>query len=105
MTTFDNRENAFENRFVHDQDLAFRAEARRNRVVAEWAADLLGKTGVATEDYMAAVLAAAMQGGSEAVARMLVADLRSGAAPVSEHQVGRRMETELAKAIGQLKAE
>lgn len=105
MTTFDNREKAFENRFVHEQDLAFKAEARRNRVVAAWAADLLGKTEADKENYTADVLAAAMEGGSEAVVRKLAADLGTAANPVSEHTIRGHMDTELAKAIGRLKAE
>ena len=45
MTTFDDRENAFEAKFAHDSEMMFRAEARRNRLLGLWAAGLLGKTG------------------------------------------------------------
>jgi len=45
MTTFDDRERAFENKFAHDEEMKFRAEALRNKLLALWAADLLGKTG------------------------------------------------------------
>ncbi len=45
MTTFDDRENAFENKFAHDAEMQFRAEARRNKLVGLWAAGLLGKSG------------------------------------------------------------
>ncbi|MBN9277488.1 MAG: DUF1476 domain-containing protein, partial [Hyphomicrobium sp.] len=55
MTTFDEREKAFEKKFAHDQDLKFRAESRRNRMVAEWAATKLGLTGEAVDDYIKAV--------------------------------------------------
>jgi len=44
MTSFDERENAFEAKFAHDSELQFKAEARRNKIVAHWAAGLLGKT-------------------------------------------------------------
>ena len=43
MTTFDDRENAFENKFAHDEELRFKAEARRNRLLGLWAAELMGK--------------------------------------------------------------
>ena len=55
MTTFDNREKAFENKFARDADLKFRAESRRNKVLAEWAAEKLGITGDAVADYVKAV--------------------------------------------------
>ena len=45
MTTFDDRENAFENKFAHDEELRFKAEARRNKLLGLWAAGLMGKTG------------------------------------------------------------
>ena len=45
MTTFDDRENAFENKFAHDAEMQFKAEARRNKLLGLWAADLMGKSG------------------------------------------------------------
>ena len=51
MTTFDDRENAFENKFAHDQEMQFRAEARRNKLMGLWVADILGKSGADAEDY------------------------------------------------------
>ena len=51
MTTFDDRERAYETKFAHDADLRFRAEARRNRLLGEWAAGLLGKTGDDARTY------------------------------------------------------
>ena len=55
MTTFDNREKAYEAKFALDQDLKFKAESRRNKMLAEWAAAKLGITGAALEDYVKAV--------------------------------------------------
>ncbi|HEV8036085.1 DUF1476 domain-containing protein, partial [Yoonia sp.] len=45
MTTFDDRENAFENKFAHDAEMQFKAEARGNKLLGLWAAELMGKTG------------------------------------------------------------
>ena len=74
MTTFDDRERAFENKFAHDAELQFKAEARRNKLAALWAAELLGKAD--TEAYVAEVLAADLEeAGSEDVVRKLAADL------------------------------
>ncbi len=76
MTTFDNRENAFENKFAHDAEMQFRAEARRNKLVGLWAADLLGLTGTEATDYAMSVVAADFEeAGHEDVVRKLVADL------------------------------
>ena len=55
MTTFDEREKAYEKKFAHDQDLKFKAESRRNKLMAEWAAAKLGITGAAVDDYVKAV--------------------------------------------------
>ena len=51
MTTFDDRENAFENKFAHDQEMQFRAEARRNKLMGLWVEDIQGKSGADAEDY------------------------------------------------------
>jgi len=52
MTTFDEREKAFEKKFAHDQELKFKAEARRTKLLAEWAAEKLGLSGAEVEDYI-----------------------------------------------------
>ncbi|MEL6959667.1 MAG: DUF1476 domain-containing protein [Pseudomonadota bacterium] len=51
MTTFDDRENAFENKFAHDAEMQFKADARRNKLLGLWAAELLGKSGDEAADY------------------------------------------------------
>lgn len=76
MSTFDDRANAFENKFAHDADMQFRAEARRNKLLGLWAADLLGKTGDdATEYAMSVVQADFEEAGDEDVYRKIAADL------------------------------
>lgn len=56
MTTFDDRERSFETKFAHDAELRFKAEARRNRLLGEWAAGLLGKTGDEARTYALTVV-------------------------------------------------
>ncbi|MDV7272214.1 DUF1476 domain-containing protein [Thioclava sp. A2] len=76
MTTFDDREHAFENKFAHDAELRFKAEARRNKLVGQWAAELLGKSGDAAEAYVKEVVAADFkEAGDEDVIAKLAADL------------------------------
>jgi len=76
MTRFDERENAFEAKFAHDSELQFKAEARRNKIVAHWAAGLLGKTDDEISAYVGEVIRSDMkESGSEDVVRKLAADL------------------------------
>jgi hypothetical protein len=76
MTTFDDRENAFENKFAHDAEMQFRAEARRNKLLGLWAAELLGKTGEAASDYAKEVVKADFEeAGHEDVVRKVAGDL------------------------------
>ncbi len=76
MTTFDDRENAFENQFAHDQELKFKAEARRNKLLGLWAAGLLGKSGDAAAAYAREVIASDFaEAGDEDVFRKVAADL------------------------------
>ena len=76
MTTFNDREKAFENMFAHDEEMQFRAQARRNKLVGLWAAALLGKTGAEADAYaMEIVRADFVEAGHEDVYRKLAADL------------------------------
>jgi hypothetical protein len=76
MSTFDDRENAFENKFAHDAEMQFKAEARRNKLVGLWAAELLGKSGEAAEAYAKEVVKADFEeAGHEDVYRKLAGDL------------------------------
>jgi hypothetical protein len=82
MTTFDDRENAFENKFAHDAEMQFRAEARRNKLTGLWAAGLLGLSGDAAAAYAVSVVQADFEeAGSEDVVRKLAADLGDRATP------------------------
>ncbi len=76
MSSFDDRENAFENKFAHDAQMQFKAEARRNKLVGLWAADLLGKTGDEADAYAKEVIKADFEeAGDEDVYRKLAGDL------------------------------
>ena len=76
MTTFDDRETAFENRFAHDSDLRFKVAARRDRLTGLWAAEKLGHSGDAADAYARSVVIADLEeAGDEDVIRKLVADL------------------------------
>ena len=76
MTTFNDREAAFENKYAHDSHLQFRVEARRNKLVGLWAAELMGKSGDAAAEYAREVIAADFEeAGDEDVVRKVVADL------------------------------
>ena len=76
MSTFDDRENAFENKFAHDAEMRFKAEARRNKLLGLWAADLLGKAGDDAEAYAAEVVRADFEeAGHEDVVRKVAGDL------------------------------
>ena len=76
MTTFDDRESAFENKFAHDEEMKFRAQARCNKLLGLWAAELLGKTGEEAETYAKqVVLADFEEAGHEDVVRKVAGDL------------------------------
>lgn len=76
MTTFNDRERAYESKFAHDADLRFKAEARRNRLLGEWAAGQLGKTGDDARAYAMTVVSADFaEPGEEDVFRKVEADL------------------------------
>ncbi|MGI9390790.1 MAG: DUF1476 domain-containing protein [Boseongicola sp.] len=76
MTTFDDRENAFENKFAHDAEMQFKAEARRNKLLGLWAAELMGKAGDAADDYAKSVVKADFEeAGDDDVLRKVASDL------------------------------
>jgi hypothetical protein len=76
MTTFNDREKGFESKFAHDEEMQFKAAARRNKLLGLWAAALLGKTGDEANAYaMEVVRADFVEVGHEDVMRKLVADL------------------------------
>ena len=80
MTTFDDRERSYETKFAHDAELRFKAEARRNRLLGEWAAEVLGKSGEEARTYaMTVVTSDFEEPGDEDVYRKLAGDLEGRA--------------------------
>lgn len=103
MTTFDDRENAFEAKFAHDAEMQFRAEARRNKLVALWAAGLMGKSEDEAMAYVADVIASDFEeAGIEDVVRKVAGDL---AGKASADEVRAKMAELLAVAKSQLMTE
>jgi hypothetical protein len=102
MTTFDEREKNFEKQFAHDEELKFKAVARRNKLLGLWAAGLLGKSGPEAEIYAKdVVLADFEEAGDNDVVHKLVRDLAT--IGISEQQVREHMLTFLAQAVEQIK--
>lgn len=100
MTTFDKREDAFENRFAHDEGTHFRAIARRNRMLAQWAAEKLGLSAQATEGYVAALVEADVAGvPDEDIFRRIRSDFDAGGVAQSDHQIRRTMDQYMQKAL------
>ena len=103
MTTFDDREKGFEKKFALDQDLKFRAESRRNRLLAEWAAAKLGITGDALPEYTRSVVKADLQEkGDEDVFRKLQSDFKAAGVSVSDTEIRTQMVEFLAKAVSDI---
>jgi hypothetical protein len=103
MTTFDKREEGFEKKFAIDEELKFKAEAKRNRLLGLWAAEKLGITGEAATAYAREAVAGVFaEGGDKAVVVRLARDL--SARGVTEAEIGARMSELLTQAIAQAKA-
>lgn len=103
MTTFDDRANAFENKFAHDSEMQFRAEARRNKLLGLWAAGLMGKSGDEAAAYaMDVVKSDFEEAGTEDVVRKVAGDL---AGKASADEVRKQMADLLPVAKAQLMTE
>ena len=100
MTTFDDRENAFESKFAHDADMQFKAEARRNKLLGLWAAGLLGKLGDDANAYATEVVKSDFEeAGDDDVFRKISGDLGDKA---SEDEIRGKMKELLGEAKAQL---
>jgi hypothetical protein len=105
MSTFDQREDEFEKRFAYEQELNFRAEARRNKLLGLWAAEKLGKTGADAQAYAEAlVVTEAAPDASERVFARVKQDFADAGVAQSDHQIRRTMEELLEKARADIKA-
>ena len=99
MTTFDDREKSFEDKYKLDQDLQFRVEVRRNKLLGLWIAELLGKAEDEAESYAKEVISADFEEpGEDDVVRKVLADLQRHDVDYSEHRLRKKMEELLAEA-------
>ncbi len=104
MSGFDKREEGFEKKFAHDEELRFKAGARRNKLLGLWAAEKLGKSGADAEAYAKSVILADFEeAGDEDVFRKIRKDLDDGKVDVSDHQIRRTMDELLSTAITEIK--
>jgi hypothetical protein len=93
MTTFKDREKAFEDKYKHDQELQFRVEVRRNKLLGLWVADLLGLTGADADAYAKQVVAADFdEPGDADLVRKVLADLAAKHVEMSEHRLRKKMD-------------
>ena len=106
MTTFDEREKAFEHQYEHDQELQFKARARKNKLLGLWAAGLMGKSGAEAESYARDVVMADFEKpGDSDVVDKLMRDLAAAGKPVEEHTIRKQGERLLEEARRQIMSE
>jgi len=105
MTTFDQRKDAFENKFAHDEDLRFKATARRNKLLGLWAAEKLGKSGADAEAYAKAVVVADFEeAGDEDVVRKIKNDFALANVNAADTEIRTVMTELLIKAAEDIQA-
>lgn len=101
----EDREKGFERKFAHDEELQFKANARRAKLVGQWAAEKLGLSGAEADAYAKSVVVADLaEAGEEDLFRKIRADLDAKKIEQSDHQIRRVMDEKLAEAIAQIKA-
>ena len=105
MSGIDDREKGFENKFAHDQEIEFKATARRNKLLGLWAAELMGMDGPAADDYAKTVIAADFEeAGDDDVFRKVRADLDAKQVELSDHLLRKQMDELLAEARLQIQS-
>ncbi|CAM5768555.1 hypothetical protein LMIY3S_02538 [Labrys miyagiensis] len=105
MTTFDKREEAFEKKFAHDEDLRFKATARRNKLLGLWAAEKLGLSGEEASTYAKSVVMSDFEeAGDHDVVRKVLADFAAANLSMSEPQVREVMNQMLGRAVQEVKS-
>lgn len=106
MTSFDDRQKGFEKKFAHDQELQFKAQARRNKLLGMWAAEKMGLKGAEAEDYAKSVVRADFEEpGDDDVLRKIRKDLTDKGVQQSDHQIRRTMDELMATAKDQIMKE
>jgi len=103
MTTFDRRKEGFESKFAHDEELRFKATARRNKLLGLWAAEKMGLQGPEADAYAKTVVNADFaEPGDEDVFRKVRGDFDANKVAQSDHQIRRTMDELMSKAIDQI---
>jgi len=103
MTTFDKREEGFEKKFALDEDLKFKAVARRNKLLGQLIAEKLGMSGDAAAAYAREVVAAVFEGDGDVLQKVL-RDVKARGVDLTEQQLRARMDELMAEAVAQVKA-
>jgi hypothetical protein len=105
MTTFDDRKDTFERKFAHDEELRFKATARRNKLFGLWAAERLGRSGADADAYAKSVVLADFEEAGDAdVIRKVRQDLDAAGKPVDDAELSRVMSDLMGQAIEQIQA-
>src|SRR5438876_3681237 len=105
MTTFDKREEGFEKKFAIDEELRFKATARRNKFLGLWAAQKLGLSGAEADAYAKEVVVADLEEiGDDDVFRKIRKDFDAKGVTESDHQIRRTMDELIANAIQEIKS-
>jgi hypothetical protein len=106
MSGMDDRKDAAEKKYAHDEEIAFKANARRAKLVGQWAAQQMGKTGAEADAYAKSVVMADFEeAGDDDIFRKVRADLdAAGKGDISDHVIRRTMDELLAMAVEQIKS-
>src|ERR1700681_3216231 len=105
MTTFDKREEGFEKQFTHDEELKFKAAARRNKLLGLWAAEKLGLKGAEADSYALSVVMVELEdSGDHDVAGKIRKNFAAKGVQQSDHQIARTMTELMAKAVADIQA-
>jgi hypothetical protein len=106
MTTFNDREKAFEDKYKHDQELQFKVEVRRNKLLGLWVAEMLGLSGADAEAYAKEVVSADFEDPGDAdLIRKIQGDTQPKNIDLSEHRLRKKMDELVAVAKEQIMSE
>jgi hypothetical protein len=106
MTNFEDREKGYERKFAHDEELKFKATARRNKLLGLWAAEQLGLTGDQAQAYAREVIKADLEiPGDDDVFRKIRRDFDAKGVQKSDHQIRSKMVDLMGVAVGQIESE
>ena len=99
MSSFDEREKSFEKKFVHDEELQFKVNAKRNKYLGEWAAEKLGKLDINKEAYIQEVIKSDFsEPGDEDVFRKIQSDFKKASISISDSEIREQMNSLLERA-------